>query len=142
MSAAAGAEADVVIIDPEHLAITGDGPVLRGSRCPTCDQHFFPWRWECALDQTPCHEVPLSREGRLHIATYVHVPAYGKRAVSAEGYGVGQIDLPEGVRIQAMLAGDRAAWTHGARMRLVTEAVGTDAEGRTRLSYRFAPSLS
>jgi uncharacterized OB-fold protein len=128
---------DVVILDPEHLTLTERGPVLRGSRCPACDLHFFPPRWECVVDQTPCVDVELSQEGDLRVATYVHTPSYGTRAVAAEGYGVGQVDLLEGVRVQAMLVGDRTHWTHGRRMRLVTHSMGTDDQGRDRLSYRF-----
>jgi uncharacterized OB-fold protein len=128
-----------VILDPGHLTLTERGPVLRGSRCPACELHFFPPRWECAVDQTPCTEVELSQEGQLRVATYVHTPSYGTRAVAAEGYGVGQVDLPEGVRVQAMLSGNRELWTHGRRMRLVTGSVGSDGQGRRRLVYRFAP---
>ena len=131
---------DVIILDPEHLALTEHGPVLRGSRCPSCGLHFFPPRWECAVDQTPAETVELSQEGHLRVATYVHTPSYGTRAVAAEGYGVGQVDLPEGVRVQAMLVGDRDQWTHGRRMRLVTHSMGTDDQGRDRLSYRFTPA--
>ena len=128
-----------VVLDPEHLSITGDGPVLQGSRCPNCDLHFFPPRWICAADQTACENVELSREGTLHVATYVHYPAYGKASMDSVGYGVGRVDLPEGVRVQTILAGDRERWVHGAPMRLVTESVGEDDEGRQRLAYRFAP---
>jgi uncharacterized OB-fold protein len=130
---------DYVILDPEHLAVRGDGPVLLGSKCTNCGLHFFPPRWECAVDQAACTDVDLSRDGVLHVATYVHFPAYGKSTMSSQGYGVGRVDLPEGVRIQVILTGDRDRWVHGAPMRLVTESVGEDAEGRRRLAYRFAP---
>ncbi|MGQ4598888.1 AMP-binding protein [Nocardia sp. R6R-6] len=133
---------EYVILDPEHLALTDRGPVLRGSKCPECKLHFFPPRWECAVDQTPCADVDLSIEGKLHVATYVHFPAYGKSTLQSEGYGVGQVDLPEGVRVQAILAGDRARWVHGTVMRLVTESVGEDDLGRSRIAYRFAPRPS
>jgi uncharacterized OB-fold protein len=139
MSSDAAADDAVVILDPDHLVLTERGPFLRGSRCPECELHFFPPRWECAVDQTLCVEVELSQEGHLLVATYVHTPSYGTRAVAVEGYGVGQVDLPEGVRVQAMLSGDRERWTHGRRMRLVTGSAGTDDQGRQRLVYRFAP---
>lgn len=131
-------DATYVVLDPEHLIITDAGPVLQGSKCSECGLHFFPRRWICAVDQAACEDVELSRDGALHVATYVHYPAYGKATVDSVGYGVGRIDLPEGVRVQAILAGDRQAWVHGARMRLVTESVGEDSAGRQRLAYRFA----
>ncbi|HEY9415814.1 MAG TPA: OB-fold domain-containing protein [Pseudonocardia sp.] len=130
---------DVVILDPEHLALTDHGPVLLGSRCSRCGLHFFPRRWECAVDQAECIDVELSQEGSLWVSTYVHTPAYGTQALAAEGYGVGQVDLPEGVRVQAVLSGQPSAWVHGCRMALVTEQVGSDDQGRPRLVYRFAP---
>ena len=134
-----GPQEEYVILDPEHLAIREDGPVLLGSNCPKCGLHFFPPRWECAVDQTPCADTDLSRQGTLHVATYVHFPAYGKSTLQSEGYGVGRVDLPEGVRVQAILAGDRSGWVNGAAMRLVTESVSVDDQGRSRLAYRFAP---
>jgi uncharacterized OB-fold protein len=131
---------EFVIIDPEHLRLGDNGPVLRGSKCPRCGLHFFPPRWECAVDQTPCEDVELSQRGTLHVATYVHTPAYGTRKLESAGYGVGQVDLPEGVRVQAILSGDRTQWTHGTSMQLITEAVGQDDDGRNRIAYRFAPA--
>jgi uncharacterized OB-fold protein len=130
---------DYVVLDPEHLALTDHGPVLRGSRCTQCGLHFFPPRWECAVDQASCVDTELSQDGTLHVATYVHLPAYGKSTLARESYGAGRVDLPEGVRVQVILAGDRERWVHGTPMRLVTQSVGEDDQGRGRLAYRFAP---
>ena len=91
------------------------------------------------MDQAPCTDIDLSRDGTLHVSTYVHFPAYGKSTLASEGYGVGRVDLPEGVRVQAILTGDRERWAHGAAMRLVTESVGEDDNGCSRLAYRFTP---
>ena len=130
----------VVAQDPEHLAVHDAQNVrLRGSRCTSCGRHFFPRRWECAVDQARCEDVELSTEGTLHVSTYVNTPSYGKAQLEAEGYGVGQIDLPEGVRIQAVLAGEPGQWKWDSLFHLTTEPLGTDREGRTILAYRFAP---
>ncbi|HJQ46481.1 MAG TPA: hypothetical protein VJ870_09170 [Amycolatopsis sp.] len=83
--------------------------------------------------------MELSTEGTLHVSTYVNTPSYGKAQLEAEGYGVGQIDLPEGVRIQAVLAGEPGQWKWDSLFHLTTEPLGTDREGRTILAYRFAP---
>jgi uncharacterized OB-fold protein len=126
--------------DPELFRIDGDRAVLLGSRCPTCDLHFFPHRWECPLDGALLEPTELAREGGLHVATYVHVPAYGKAQIDSDGYGVGQIDLPGNVRVQAILLGDPAGWVPGARMRSVYVAVGAPADdGVQTVGFRFAP---
>ncbi|MEO8093302.1 MAG: AMP-binding protein [Pseudolysinimonas sp.] len=131
---------EIIAQDPEQLAVHGGTRArLRGSRCTVCDTYFFPHRWECAIDQAACVDVELSTEGTVHVATYVHKPSYGKQAVDTAGYAVGQIDLPEGPRIQATLVGGpEITWERGDRVHLTTESLGTDSDGRTVLAYRFA----
>ena len=126
--------------DPELFRVDGDDAVLLGSRCPTCGLHFFPHRWECPLDGALLEATELAREGVLHVATYVHVPAYGKTQIDVDGYGVGQIDLAGNARIQAILVGDPAAWTPGARMRSIHVPIGGPGEdGAQTVGFRFTP---
>jgi uncharacterized OB-fold protein len=125
--------------DPDLFRIDGDDAVLLGSRCPKCELRFFPHRWECPIDGTFLEPAELAREGLLHVATYVHMPAYGKAQIDAEGYGVGQIDLPGEVRIQAILVGDPAAWTPGTRFRSMYVPMGEPSEsGVQKVGFRFA----
>jgi uncharacterized OB-fold protein len=137
MSAAA-ASREPVPAQPELMRLDPDGPALLGSHCPACKRSYFPRRWECAVDLTPLNDVDLSRTGSLHVATYVRTPAYGREQRDAEGYGVGEIDLPEGVRIQSVLLGREDAWVPGTRFRIVGEAIGEDADGHPQILFRFA----
>jgi len=130
----------IVPIDPELFRLEGGVPVLLGSHCPSCGQSFFPRRWECPVDQTSTDDVELSQVGTLHVSTYVHTPAYGRARTGANGYGVGQVDLPEGVRIQAMLLGDPDSWQPGARFTTVAQVVDQDGNGQERAIFRFQPA--
>jgi uncharacterized OB-fold protein len=126
---------------PEQLRLDGDGPVLLGSHCPACDRSFFPRRWECPVDLTPLDDVDLSRRGTLFVATYVATPAYGKAQRDTEGYGVGEVDLPEGVRIQTVLLGSREDWAPGTPFEIVGESVGADDAGRQQITFRFRRAI-
>jgi uncharacterized OB-fold protein len=94
-------------------------PCLFGSRDPGTGQTYFPPR-QYAADGSlrQCERLELSSEGTLYTWT----------EFSGEGYG--QVDLPEGVRVQTRLvAGEHEI---GARYRLVTFV---DSAGKE--SYRF-----
>jgi uncharacterized OB-fold protein len=79
---------------------TSQPPRLLGSRCRACGEHFFPRRVVCAscLAQDT-DEVLLGPCGTLYTYTYVHVPLFGSQRADHGGYGVGQVDLPEGPRV-------------------------------------------
>lgn len=129
---------EIVPADKDRLRIDEEGPTLLGSRCSACGESFFPRRWECPVDLTHVEPVDLSRSGTIHVATYVAKPAYGVDLLDAEGYGVGQVDLPEGVRVQCVLAGQPTEWSPGTTVNLVVEPIGQDEEGRTLVIHRFA----
>ena len=99
-----------VPIEEGYFRIPDDpaaSPVLLGSRCPNCGEVFFPRRMVCAQClHEGTDDVELSTRGRLWTWTYCHVPLFGKKDADVPGYGVGQVDLPEGPRIQAILLGD------------------------------------
>ena len=60
----------------------------------------------------------MPARGTLYSYTFVHIPLFGSTKIEyAEGYGVGQIDLPEGPRIQLPLAGKREQFRVGAQVR-------------------------
>ena len=102
----------------------GEPPRLLGSRCPNCGEVFFPRRLVCAQClHEGCDDVDLSTRGRLWTWTYCHVPLFGKKDADVPGYGVGQVDLPEGVRIQTVLTGDPGSWTTGMPMRIDLDVV-------------------
>ena len=118
-----------------------EAPRLLGSRCPACGEHFFPRRLVCARClHEGCDDVELGPDGTLHTWTYVHVPLFAKKDHTVGSYGVGQVDLPEGPRVQALLVGDRDAFTIGMAMRLDLESLRTDDDGNQVVTFRFAPA--
>src|SRR5882724_9824728 len=98
-------------------------PRLLGSRCTDCGEHFFPRRAVCAkcLSERTT-DVALGPRGTLYSYTFVHFPHIG--------YGVGQVDLPEGPRVQLPLAGKqedyRVGMTLEAELEPLREENGRD----------------
>ena len=116
-----------VPLEEDLFRVDSDTPVLLGSRCPACGR------------SAGTDDVDLSTEGTLYSYTYVRVPFFGKRQVDAEGgYGVGQVDLPEGVRIQTVLQGEPGDWRIGMPMRIDAEVIDED-EGDDVVIFRFMP---
>ena len=54
-------------------------------------------------------------------------------------YAVGQVDLPEGPRVQAILMGSPGDFSIGMRLELGLETLRRDADGNDVVIYRFAP---
>jgi uncharacterized protein len=131
-----------VSLEEDLFRVDAETPVLLGSRCAACGRSFFPRRRRCAVCLTPADHVDLSGEGTLHTYTYVRVPFFGKRQVeTTAGYGVGQVDLPEGVRIQTVLRGEPGDWQIGMPMRIDAEVIDTD-EGDDVVIFRFMPTTT
>jgi uncharacterized OB-fold protein len=122
--------------DAELFRLEDDEPVLLGSRCPQCKRSFFPRRWECPVCLCDADDVDLSREGTLYSYTVVHLPQFGSLRTDHTG-GVGQVDLPEGVRIQALLDGDPGGFAVGQTFRLATVPLATERDGMTEVVFRF-----
>ena len=119
----------------------GESPRLLGSRCSACGEHFFPRRLVCARClHEGCDDVLLGPRGRLYTWTYVHVPLFAKRDVVVSAYGVGQVDLPEGPRVQAILVGSRDDFTVGMDLELDLESLGENGDGDEVVIYRFRPA--
>jgi uncharacterized OB-fold protein len=84
-------------------------PRFLGSKCNKCGEHYFPRRAICARadcmsDSTS--DVEMGPRGTLYSYTFVHLPLFGSTNLEhMDGYGVGQVDLTEGPRVQLPLAG-------------------------------------
>jgi uncharacterized OB-fold protein len=118
----------------------GAAPRLLGSRCPACGEHFFPRRQVCAKCLAEgCEDVELGPTGHLWTWTYVHVPLFAKKDADTTGYGVGQVDLPEGPRIQAILVGGPGDFEVGMEMQLDLETLQVGDQGDEVVIYRFRP---
>jgi len=117
-----------------------EAPRLLGSRCRSCGEFFFPRRAVCARCLAlGTDEIALGPRGRLWTFTWCHLPLFGSRR-SDGGYGVGQVDLPEGPRVQAVLAGSREQFSIGMELVLDLEALGQTKEGEEIVIFRFKPA--
>jgi uncharacterized OB-fold protein len=134
-----------VPIAPEYFSVPEEGaddprPRLLGSRCPACGEYFHPRRLVCAKClHEGCEDVVLSPTGTLWTYTYVHVPLFAKKDAKVDAYGVGQVDLPEGPRIQAILVGGADEFAIGMELELDTETLRQTDEGDDVVIYRFRP---
>jgi uncharacterized OB-fold protein len=118
----------------------GESPRLLGSRCRACGEVFFPRRAVCAKCLAiGTDELELGSRGRLWTWTWCHLPLFGSRR-SDGGYGVGQVDLPEGPRVQAVLAGRREEFAIGMELVLDLETLGTTKDGAEIQIFRFKPA--
>lgn len=133
-----------VPIEPGFFTIPDDpaaAPRLLGSRCRACGEHFFPRRVVCARCLTvDTEDVELGPDGTLYTWTWVYYPLFNSRRAESGGYGVGQVDLPEGPRVQCVLSGERDALRIGLPMRLELETLRENREGQDVVIFRFAPA--
>jgi uncharacterized OB-fold protein len=133
-----------VPIEPGFFTIPDDPsapPQLLGSRCRACGEHFFPRRFVCARCLAHgCEDVLLGPRGTLWTFTWVHVPFFGQTKAAGAGYGVGQVDLPEGPRIQAVLSGARDELRIGLPMQLELETLRETPDGELVVIHRFRPA--
>ncbi len=118
-----------------------DRPRLLGSRCQACGEVFFPRRVVCAKClHEGCDDLELSSTGTIYTWTYVHVPLFAKADADVSGYGVGQIDLPEGPRVQAILVGGADDFRIGMEVETDLEVLRQDKDGNDVVIYRFRPA--
>jgi uncharacterized OB-fold protein len=131
-----------VPVKPGYFTIPDDPtrpPRLLVTRCQDCGEHFFPRRVVCGrcLSRRTA-EVELGPRGTLYSYTFVHFPLFGSTRVEHVGYGVGQIDLPEGPRVQFPLAGKQEDYRIGMTLEAELEPIRADGS-REVVILRFRP---
>ena len=129
-----------VSIAPDYFDVDADGVRLKGSKCSACGEVFYPRRLVCAKClHEGTDDVVLSTTGTLYTWTWVHVPLFAKTDSKVSAYGVGQVDLPEGPRIQAILQGEPRDFSIGMPLTLDVETLRQDDDGNDVVIYRFRP---
>ncbi len=117
-------------------------PRLLGSKCNTCGEHYFPKRAICAKASCLSEDVvdaDLGPRGTLYSYTFVHLPLFGSSNMEhAEGYGVGQVDLTQGPRVQLPLAGKQGDFKIGQTMEAELDVMREEA-GSDVVIVRFRP---
>jgi uncharacterized OB-fold protein len=87
-----------------------------------------------------CEDVQLGPRGTLYTWTYVHFPLFGAKRAEHGGYAVGQIDLPEGPRVQSVLSGGPEDFRIGMPMELELETLRESKQGEDVVIFRFRPA--
>jgi uncharacterized OB-fold protein len=116
-------------------------PRLIGGKCLSCGEIIFPKPKICPnCQEENIEEIKLSRKGRIFSSTVVMQqprPFY-KGPVP---YGLGFVELPEGVRIETLFTGcDPEILKIGMGVELVIETLYEDDVGNTLITYKFRPS--
>jgi len=126
-------------------AATAENPQLLGSRCPSCEELFFPKK-DIALcgycQSSELEEVKLSQTGKVYSYTVVtqRPPVYYKAEVP---YALGFVELPEGIRIETLFTGCDPDSLHvGMDVEMVIEKLHEDEDGNEVMAYMFRPSIS
>lgn len=119
----------------------GVGMRLLGSRCAACGELFFPRKnvGRCTHCQAAALEaIELGPFGRIESFTAALQPPAGGFYRGPVPYCYGLVDLDEGLRVVSRLAGDYADLRRGMRVRLVSEDLCVDEQGRRVQAFSFA----
>jgi uncharacterized protein len=124
------------------LFTDGEAPTLLGSRCTVCGAHHFPRHDTCPYcsieDPVPAE---LSRTGTLWAWTAVTSAPPGYEGEVP--YGLGVVELPEGIRVITRLTeSDPAALSFGQAMELHIVTLHPDADGNDVVTFAFSPGVS
>ena len=133
---------DFVAVADGLLTGSAEAPELIGSRCRRCGVVAFPRQRSCAAcTSTDVQDRRLARRGTLWTWTIQcfppKSPPYGGAADDFEPFGVGYVELPGEVRIEARLTeADPARLRIGMPMELtLIQAPGRDGV----MTYAFRP---
>ncbi len=128
------------------FAWPADEPRLIGGRCAACGTTTFPNQAGCPrCGAQSLDEVRLASRGRLWAWTTQEfappTPPYaGARGPDFEPFGVGYVELPGELRVEARLTEHRPERLRvGMEMELVIVPFGTDDEGNEVVTFAFRP---
>lgn len=104
-----------------------EGIRLLGSQCGACGEVSLGTNAVCLnCGSTEISSLPLSQEGTLWTYTIVrHKPPGDYRGAEPfVPFGLGLVELPEGIRVMAPLEGDVDSFRIGTRMQLRLQVLG------------------
>jgi len=126
----------------DGLFIDAETPLLVTGRCRACGHLHFPRQRICPYCSSELvEERRISGRGRLWAHTAVTAAPPGYRGEVPYGFGV--VELEEGLRVIGRLTeAEPSALRRGQPMTLEVVPLHTDDEGRTVVTYAFAPAPS
>jgi uncharacterized OB-fold protein len=124
-----------------------DRPQLIAGKCKGCGEIIFPRQDACpGCTGRNSEEVLLSPRGILWTWTIQRFPPPAPPYIgnadrdSFEPFGVGYVELPEGIRVEARLTeSDPEKLRIGMEMELVIEKFVEDEDGSDRMTFAFRP---
>ena len=124
---------------------SSDSPKLMGTKCLSCGNYYFPKKISCNnpdCKEKKIEDVLLSRQGKLYSYSvqYYPPPPPFKFDEPFTPYGIGLVELPEGIRVVGMMTtNDLDEMKIGMNVELVAEKLYTDDEGNDAVTYKFKP---
>ncbi|MGQ0466702.1 MAG: Zn-ribbon domain-containing OB-fold protein [Sporichthyaceae bacterium] len=120
------------------------GVALVGTRCSGCGSHYFPRSLSCRhpeCDDKTVDEVLMGRRGTLFSWTVQRYrPPAPFQVDDWTPYVIGVVDLPEGLRVLAMITGCTADELRiDMPLELVTKVLARDEDTAT-VTYAYAPA--
>jgi len=117
----------------------GEEPRLKGAKCKSCGELFFPARTKCRkCFAEDMEEISLSQRGKVYSYTIVRnaTPGY----TGPVPYAVGAVELPGGITILSPLTQCQLDQLKiGMNVALVLEKLCEDEKGNDVISYKFRP---
>ncbi len=129
-------EPDITFYHPDLLEVPKDGsaPHLKGYKCKKCGQLDFPKMSPCPNCWGEEFEmVPLSRRGKLYSYADIYIGQPGLPTPYIFGY----VDLPEDIRIFAMLEGEVKTFKCDEEVELTVGEIRKNNDGLPIISYKF-----
>ena len=128
-----------VVIEPGLFTQPPDARLVAG-RCDACRESHFPASDVCPYcGGGPVATIAVGATGTLYLSTVVNArpPGY----LGPVPYGLGLVDLPEGLRVVSRLvASDLESLRSGIAVRLVVAPLYDDDDGNEVLSWAYAPT--
>jgi uncharacterized OB-fold protein len=129
---------DRVMVRP-GLFTDGTAPTLLGSRCAACGAHHFPRHDTCPYCSVE-DPAPMEFTGPGTLWAWTAITAAPPGYSGEIPYGVGIVELPEGIRIIGRLTeSDPATLAAGQAMELRVVPLHADADGNEVVTYAFSP---
>lgn len=136
-----------VLACPPLLRLEGGRPSLIGSRCADCGEVYFPSAENCTRCLgTRLEPHDLGSSGVLWswtIQGFCPKPPYdsGETAESFRPYGVGYVEMPSGIKVEARLtSADPALLRIGMPMALTLVPYKLRENGERVSTFAFEPS--